>query len=146
MVFLRCICLLQKTKVGGSAVNKTFFLDSFFGNGASVVVEKEFISMKAFMMMQYSIQVSQVQQWQLCLDSLWWTLGFMSQKTQQLLYPSLYIWKHSLWSFSCLCLGLWICHPYPKCYFNIHNRIEDLAYTQLNWDWREGWPYKTQCA
>ena len=69
MVLLRCICLLQKTKVRGSAVNKTFFLDSFFGNGASVVAEKEFISMKAFMMMQYSIQVSQVQQWQLCLDS-----------------------------------------------------------------------------
>ena len=69
MVLLRCICLLQKTKVRGSAVNKTFFLDSFFGNGASVVVEKEFISMKAFMMMQYSKQVSQVQQWQLCLDS-----------------------------------------------------------------------------
>ena len=57
MVLLRCICLLQKTKVRGSAVNKTFFLDSFFGNGASVVVEKEFISMKAFMMMQYSKQV-----------------------------------------------------------------------------------------
>ena len=61
--------MLQKTKVRGSAVNKTFFLDSFFGNGASVVVEKEFISMKAFMMMQYYKQVSQVQQWQLCLDS-----------------------------------------------------------------------------
>ena len=43
MVLLRCICLLQKTKVRGSAVKKTFFLDSFFGNGASVVAEKEFI-------------------------------------------------------------------------------------------------------
>ena len=67
MVLLRCICLPQKTKVRGSAFPG--FLDSFFENGASVVVEKEFISMKAFMMMQYYKQVSQVQQWQLCLDS-----------------------------------------------------------------------------